>query len=72
MSKKKKIIIISLIIFLVLLIAGIVIYFLLPKGEKLLPLPKPEISNGARGELGIDKNINEATIDKYLFRSDSV
>ena len=35
-------------------------------------LPKPEISEGARGELGIDKNINEATIDEYLNREDSV
>ena len=36
-------------------------------------LPKPEISEGIRGEqFGIDKNINEATIDEYLGRSDSV
>ena len=36
-------------------------------------LPKPEISDGIRGEqFGIDKNINEATIDEYLGRADSV
>lgn len=35
-------------------------------------LPKPEISEGERGQLGIDKNINEANIDNYLNRSDSV
>lgn len=36
-------------------------------------LPLPEVSEGVRGEqFGIDKNINEATIDKYLGRSDSV
>ncbi len=35
-------------------------------------LPKPELSAGERGQLGIDKNINESTIDKYLGRSDSV
>jgi rhodanese-related sulfurtransferase len=35
-------------------------------------LPKPELSEGLRGELGIDKNINEETIDKYLNREDSV
>ena len=36
-------------------------------------LPKPEISEGVRGvQFGIDKNINEATIDEYLGRSDSV
>ena len=35
-------------------------------------LPLPEITGGERGMLGIDKNINEETIDKYLGRSDSV
>ena len=35
-------------------------------------MPKPEVTTGQRGELGIDKNINESTIDKYLGRSDSV
>ena len=36
-------------------------------------LPKPEISEGIRGEqFGIDKNINEKTIDEYLNREDSV
>jgi len=35
-------------------------------------LPKPEISEGQRGELGIDKNVNETTIDKYLGRDDAV
>ncbi len=41
-------------------------------GENLIPLPAPELSEGERGELGIDKNINESNIDKYLGRSDSV
>lgn len=35
-------------------------------------LPAPEISEGLRGTFGIDKNINEATIDQYLNRSDAV
>lgn len=38
----------------------------------LSSLPKPELSDGQRGELGIDKNINESTIDSYLGRSDAV
>ena len=39
----------------------------------LKELPKPEITEGIRGEqFGIDKNINEETIDNYLGRSDSV
>ena len=40
--------------------------------EKLKDLPKPQITGGARGELGIDKNINEETIDQYLNRDDTV
>ena len=39
------------------------------KNEKL---PLPEITEGVRGDLGIDKNINEETIDKYLGRDDAV
>lgn len=34
-------------------------------------LPLPELSGGLRGELGIDKNINEANIDQYLGRDDA-
>ena len=35
-------------------------------------LPAPEVAEGQRGELGIDKNVNEETIDAYLGRSDAV
>jgi len=35
-------------------------------------LPLPEISEGVRGDLGIDSNINEETIDEYLNRDDVV
>ena len=38
----------------------------------LTDLPAPELAEGQRGELGIDKNINESTIDNYLGRSDAV
>ncbi len=41
--------------------------------KKEKELPKPELSEGIRGEqFGIDKNINEETIDNYLGREDSV
>ncbi len=41
--------------------------------SELSELPKPEITEGIRGtQFGIDKNINEETIDNYLNRSDSV
>ena len=40
--------------------------------EKLKELPLPEVTGGERGQLGIDKNINESNIDEYLNRSDSV
>lgn len=45
--------------------------FLFPNNS-LAVLPLPELSEGQRGELGIDKNINESTIDSYLGRSDAV
>lgn len=34
------------------------------------PLPEPEPASGERGKLGIDANVNEATIDLYLGRDD--
>ena len=40
--------------------------------NKLSKLPKPEVTGGERGVFGIDENINEENIDKYLGRSDSV
>lgn len=35
-------------------------------------LKKPEVMDGVRGSFGVDKNINESTIDKYLNRDDTV
>ena len=40
--------------------------------NSLPALPAGELSEGQRGEFGIDKNINESTIDNYLDRPDSV
>lgn len=40
--------------------------------KELKQLPKPETTTGLRGQLGIDKNINEETIDQYLNRPDSL
>ena len=63
-------------IVMVLVTVGIIYSFVLFVREnnelKVVELPKPEVSEGMRGELGIDKNINEATIDEYLGREDSV
>lgn len=43
------------------------------KAGQLAPLPAGELSEGMRGtDYGIDKNINEQTIDNYLGRSDTV
>lgn len=44
--------------------------YVFPNG--LANLPAPELAEGQRGELGIDKNVNESTIDSYLGRSDAV
>ena len=64
---------IGLIIAVVALIGGLALGTFLTQRSNVLPeLPKPELSEGQRGKLGIDKNINESTIDKYLYRDDSV
>ena len=70
MKSKIKLIIIIVISLFVGGIGSFLIFNL--KSDKLVSLPKPEVTGGQRGELGIDKNINEETIDKYLNRSDSV
>jgi rhodanese-related sulfurtransferase len=54
------------------LLLGIIIGYMIPNKTKLKTLPKPSITEGQRGQLGIDKNINEETIDNYLGREDSV
>ena len=66
---KNKILIIVLIS---VLAGGIFGYSIGSYQTKLETLPKPEVTGGERGTLGIDKNINEETIDNYLNRSDSV
>ena len=67
--KKEKIIILGELVLIVGLIVGL-IFSLNMKKEK--PLPKTELAEGLRGVYGIDKNINESTIDNYLGRSDTV
>ena len=56
----------------VLVIASFLVGRYVFPAEVLAELPVPELAEGQRGELGIDKNINEATIDNYLGRSDAV
>ena len=66
--KKKIILILSLILCLV--IGGTISYFVFRNtdSKKYLPdnLPLPEVTGGERGMLGIDKNVNEETLDNYL------
>ena len=57
---------------LICLIIGGLIGFSLAYTPQEKKLPLPEATGGARGMLGIDKNINEETIDQYLNRKDSV
>ena len=66
----KKIIKYVLIIVICLIVGGVIGYFY--PNNNLKKLPTPEITGGQRGKLGIDKNINEKTIDQYLGREDSV
>lgn len=58
---------------IILLSIGLNIYILVNrKMSKMTNLPKTELSEGLRGTFGIDKNINEKTIDNYLNRPDTV
>ena len=78
---KGKKILLFIIFILVLVIAGLLVYLFVfnnkggsnkPKDPNEIKLPKPEVEDGERGKLGIDKNVNEKTIDKYLGRKDAV
>ena len=60
--KKKNFIILILILILIMCLGG----YLLVRKDKNSSLPKPELTGGERGKLGIDKNINEKTLDNYL------
>ena len=66
----------SIIIGIISLILGILVGYLIfgnkTESQKLESLPLPEVTGGERGMLGIDKNVNEETIDKYLNREDAV
>lgn len=70
--KNKKILIISIITSII--IGGLLSYLVFGKTIEYTdkPLPAPELSEGLRGKYGIDKNIDETTIDNYLNRSDTV
>lgn len=74
--KNKNYIMMILKIMVAFLIGLIVMALLLIKtnyfGTFEKTLPEPELSEGLRGKYGIDKNINETTIDNYLDRSDTV
>ena len=61
------------IIIIITVIIAIIFGFIIGKGNSTLKrLPIPEKTGGQRGQMGIDKNINEENIDDYLNRSDSV
>lgn len=70
---KNKIIYISVLVILIISLGVSIFYNFNTNSENSLKeLPKPEVSEGLRGTFGIDKNINESTIDNYLNRSDAV
>ena len=69
----KEVLIGTLVIGVILIVAAFLLgRYAFPSQATLATLPTPEVSEGQRGELGIDANINESTIDNYLGRSDSV
>lgn len=68
MKKEFKILLLVMIVVVIVFIT----YLAVNRGTYEAPLPKAELSEGLRGKYGIDKNINETTIDKYLNRTDTV
>lgn len=69
----KKKIVLGIVILISILVGAFGSTFLKSKkGNCENPLPAPELAEGLRGKYGIDKNINEKTIDQYLNRSDTV
>lgn len=60
------------VVLVVILVIGVFLLGRYVFPNNLASLPTPELAEGQRGELGIDKNINEATIDEYLGRSDAI
>ena len=73
--KKKNILFIIMFFIIGSLVGGFITYKCFNKSSDdvlVAQLPKPEVTEGLRGQLGIDKNINESTIDNYLNRDDSV
>ena len=70
MKKKSIVILITSVLIIIAIVVSAFIFY--DKKETLKPLPAPEVTGGVRGSFGIDKNINEETIDNYLNREDSV
>lgn len=69
--KKKVCYVLGLLI--CLFVGGVTSYFIFNSSKSTLKeLPLPEVTGGERGTLGIDKNINEGTLDEYLGREDVV
>ena len=69
---KKKAIALLVTSVLIIIVIIVCAFIFNNRGSSLATLPKPEVTGGIRGEFGIDKNINEETIDNYLNREDSV
>lgn len=68
----KKNIWLGLGVVLAFILGGVLSYFIF-RENSLAPLPTPTVGEGIRGsQFGVDKNINEETIDEYLNREDSV
>ena len=68
----KKNIWLGLGVVLAFILGGVLSYFIF-RENSLAPLPLPTVGEGIRGsQFGVDKNINEETIDNYLNREDSV
>lgn len=70
--KKKNILLVIISLLIGIVIGYLLVGFFDKEENTLKSLPTPQVTEGVRGQLGIDKNINETTIDEYLNRTDSV
>ena len=73
-SRSMKSVIASIVVAVVVLAVAAFLLgrYAFPNDPQTAALPTPELAEGQRGELGIDANVNESTIDQYLNRPDAV
>ena len=71
--QKKHYLYLAGLVFIVALVIVLAVSFAHQSEKTIVEnLPAPTATTGERGEMGIDQNINESTLDDYLGREDTV